>query len=372
MDFSQMLIGVAAVFFISNLFFSIFWMKNLFRTHQDKMSQEWEEQKNFQTQFLTQNYQLLENKISAFESRVQQNQLGLQSTLDQRWGEKMKEEFLFFEKMQKTLAQSEQHISALHQTHTQLGDSFSELNRVFRLPHLRGGMGEAILENILADALPMDQVFFQHAIAPGSTERVDAALLFGKHLLPIDSKFPREQVMGLFDYSTPQELEVARKTLQEVVKTQARSIAKKYIHPELGTTDMALIFFPNETLYFEVIRNLDLMETLNQIKVYPSSPNTLMVTLRSVQMAQEYYLLSKNSENTLKVIQKTRKHFETFQKRWDELGQSIRKTALLFDQGQSSLHQYESALPFQTQGTAPSDSVIIDPVEMPTRAPDSH
>ena len=106
--------------------------------------------------------------------------------------------------------------------------------------HLRGGFGEATLERLLADFLPLGSFELQYMVDPHSTERVDAIVKLAKQVLPIDSKFPREQVLPLFETHDPELLEGARKALATYVSTQAKSIAKKYIRPEHGTTDMAL------------------------------------------------------------------------------------------------------------------------------------
>jgi DNA recombination protein RmuC len=139
-----------------------------------------------------------------------------------------------------------------------------------------------------------------------------------RQLLPIDSKFPREQVLPLFESQDPTALETARKTLSEVIKTQAKSIAQKYIRPDHGTSDMALLFLPSETLYFEVIRNGDLFEALAKLKVFPVSPNTLAISLRSVAIAQDYYEMAKGVEKTVEDIKKARRHFEHFEKKFEQ------------------------------------------------------
>src|SRR5205823_6939512 len=144
----------------------------------------------------------------------------------------------------------------------------------------------------------------QYTVVPGSPERVDAVVKLPKQVLPIDSKFPREQVLPLFESQDPAVLEGARKALAEFVKGQAKSIADKYIRPDHGTTDMALLFLPSETLYFEVIRNGKLFEDICKLKVYPVSPNTLSISLHSVAMAQEYYDMARGVETTIEDIKK--------------------------------------------------------------------
>ncbi|MBU6375718.1 MAG: DNA recombination protein RmuC, partial [Bdellovibrionales bacterium] len=236
-----------------------------------------------------------------------------------------------------------------------VGQSISDLNSLLKLPHLRGGFGEATLERLLADFLPPGSYDTQVQVVPNSTERVDAVVKFSRQILPIDSKFPREQVLPLFDSQDPAELESARKTLSEVIKQQAKSIAEKYIHPEHGTTDMALIFLPSETLYFEITRNGKLFEDLNKLKVYPVSPNTLAVGLRSVAMAQEYYDMARGVEKTIEDIGKARKHFEHFEKKFDDVGKGLQKAQEAFHTAHTHLGRYETSV-FRLIGASAEES----------------
>src|SRR5208282_2275875 len=93
----------------------------------------------------------------------------------------------------------------------------------------------------------------------------------------------REQVLALFETDDPQALDWSRGEFERVMREQAKRIAG-YIRPEHGTTEMALMYLPSETLYMEAVLNAELSEWLNKRRVYPVSPNTLIVTLQSIQM----------------------------------------------------------------------------------------
>jgi DNA recombination protein RmuC len=281
----------------------------------------------------------LEVKFSSLEQQVGLRLEGIGKSVETKLGENLKEGFRHFAKVQEHLQAAELKLAALGA----VGQSISDLNSLLKLPHLRGGFGEATLERLLADFLPIGSYELQYQIGE-STERVDAIVKMAKQVLPIDSKFPREQVLPLFETQEPGQLAEARKALSEYVRTQAKSIAKKYIRPECGTTDMALLFLPSETLYFEVIRNGELFEAISKLKVYPVSPNTLSIGLRSVMMAQEYYDMSRGVEKTIEDVKKARKHFDHFEKRFEELGKNLRKAQDAFDTANSHLGHYESSV----------------------------
>jgi DNA recombination protein RmuC len=290
--------------------------------------------------------QALENKFQSLEQQVGLRLENIGKSVETKLNENLREGFKHFEKVQQHLQAAELKLAALNT----VGQSISDLNQLLKLPHLRGGFGEATLERLLADFLPIGSYELQYAVVPHSTERVDAIVKLAKQILPIDSKFPREQVLPLFESQDPQMLEVARKALSDFVKTQAKSMASKYIRPDYGTTDMALLFLPSEILYFEVIRNGELFETLAKLKVFPVSPNTLAISLRSVAIAQEYYEMARGVEKTIEDVKKARRHFEHFEKKFDDVGKGLKKAQEAFETAHTHLGHYGNSV-FRLTGT---------------------
>ncbi|MDR3608309.1 MAG: DNA recombination protein RmuC [Oligoflexia bacterium] len=284
--------------------------------------------------------QALESKFQSLEQQVGLRLETIGKNVENKLNENMKEGFLHFEKVQEHLKAAELKLASLNL----VGQSISDLNQLLKLPHLRGGFGEATLERLLADFLPVGSYELQYTIVPGSTERVDAIVRMARQVLPIDSKFPREQVLPLFESQDPALLETARKALSDFVKEQAKSIADKYIRPEHGTSDMALLFLPSETLYFEVIRNGKLFEHLAKLRVFPVSPNTLSIALKSVSIAQEYYELARGVERTIEDVKKARKHFEHFGNKFEEIGKGLKKAQEAFETANTHLNRYESSV----------------------------
>jgi len=282
----------------------------------------------------------LETRVKGLQSDVNTRLETIGKNVETKLEANLKEGFQHFEKVQMHLKSAEQQLSNLHQ----VGQSISDLNMLLKLPHLRGGFGEATLERILADFIPVGSYELQYAIVPGSLERVDAVVKLPRKILPIDSKFARESVLPLFESATPEALEEARKTLTEITRAQAKSIAQKYIHPEHNTTDMALLFVPSETLYFEIIRNIKLFEELSKLKVFPVSPNTLSITLHSISVAQEYYELARGVEKTIEDIRRARKHFDHFEQRFEDVGKGLQKAQEAYTTAQSHLGRYESSV----------------------------
>lgn len=285
------------------------------------------------TEVLNLRFQGLETQVSDRLTKIGEN-------VEAKLNANLKEGFQHFEKVQQHLASAELKLQELNQ----VGRSIQDLNSLLKLPHLRGSFGESTLEKLLADFLPVGSYETQYTIVPGSAERVDAIVRLARQVLPIDSKFPREQVLPLFESSNPEDLASARKILADFVKSEAKDIAKKYIRPEHGTTDLALLFLPSETLYFEVVRNPGLFEELSKLKVYPVSPNTLAMGLHSVTVAQEYYEMARGVEKTIEDVKKARRNFEHFEKKFEDVGKGLKKAQEAFETANTHLTRYESSV----------------------------
>ena len=296
----------------------------------------------------------LQNQFKSLESQVGLRLETIGKNVEGKLNENLKEGFKHFEKVQEHLQAAELKLQSLNV----VGQSISDLNNLLKLPHLRGSFGEASLERLLADFLPASSFELQYTVVPGSTERVDAIVRLARQVLPIDSKFPRDQVLPLFESQDPAMLEVARKALADFVKASAKSIADKYIRPDHGTTDMAMLFLPSETLYFEVIRNGKLFEEITKLKVYPVSPNTLAIGLKSVTMAQDYYDMSRGVEKTIEDIKKARRHFEHFENKFEDIGKGLKKAQEAFETANTHLGRYESSV-HRLVGEAPDPAMAL-------------
>lgn len=278
--------------------------------------------------------------LEAIKDKVNERLMTIGQQVQAKLDENMKEGFSHFEKVTEHLKKAEAQLIGV----SAVGTSINELNNLLKLPHLRGGFGEAALELLIADFLPPSLYEMQAQINPGVAERVDVLVKLPGANLPIDSKFPREQVLPLFETGDETRLAEARKALKGVVIAQAKEIALKYIRPEYGTTDMALMFLPSETLYFEVVRNAEIWGALQRMKVFPVSPNTLAVTLRGITLSFEYYRMAQGVEKTIEDIKKARKHFGHFAERFDGVGRQLDRAKDAYNIASTHLGRYSNSV----------------------------
>src|SRR5437016_7219628 len=285
------------------------------------------------TEFDRLNQQTAES-LESIRERVDAKLMAITEQVQSKLDQNIKEGFAQFEKVQQHLRAAEEQLRQVGA----LGHSINDLNNLLKLPHLRGQFGEASLERLLADFLPANMFEMQFAVNSGGG-RADAIIQFPDRRLPIDAKFPRDQVLALFESNDAKEIEDARHELVRVMKAEAKRI-KAYIQPESGTTDIALMYLPSETLYMEAIRNRELGDWLNQQHVFPVSPNTLLITLQTIALVHKWYEVASRFEKSRRGLAKAQKSFDYFQNQFENVGKSLSKAQEAFDTAQKHLKTY--------------------------------
>ena len=319
-----------------------------FQTMQEKVGEQLKSGREEQGKSLADVTEKLENKFSKLQETNQQQMEAIRAKVEgqlssigekvqSKLDENIREGFKHFDEVQKSLKAAEAQLLGV----STVGNSINELNNLLKLPHLRGKFGEATLDRLLNDLLP-NHLIERNANIPGAGQ-VEFLIKFAKAKIPLDSKFPREQVAPLFEVdSDPVRLTEARKKLSEVIRAESNRIAK-YIVPDFGTT-MALMFLPSETLYFEVIRDEKGCDDLYKKKVFPVSPNTLAISLKGISIANDYYEMSKGVDKTIEELQKTKKHFGNFQSQFDKIGDSLTKAEESYRVAQGHLGKYSGSV----------------------------
>src|SRR5437870_9616915 len=271
--------------------------------------------------------------LEAIRDRVDTRLLAITDQVQAKLDQNIKEGFAQFEKVQQHLKAAEEQLREVGV----IGHSINDLNNLLKLPHLRGTFGEASLERLLSDFLPANMFEMQCPVNGGG--RVDAMISFPDRRLPIDAKFPREQVLAFFEESSKEQLELARVEFVRVMKAEAKRI-KGYIQPEHGTTEIALMYLPSETLYMEAVRNRELADWLNQLHVFPVSPNTLLMTLQTIALVHKWYEVASRFEKSRQELAKAQKSFDHFQNQFETVGKSLGKAQEAFDKASTHLKTY--------------------------------
>ncbi|MBI4374284.1 MAG: DNA recombination protein RmuC, partial [Deltaproteobacteria bacterium] len=170
----------------------------------------------------------------------------------------------------------------------EIGKGLSSLQEILTSPKLRGSLGELFLGDLLAQVLPTEAFALQHSFQGG--EKVDAVIKTAHGMISVDSKFPLENFKRVLSAPSEEEQKSARRLFLQDVKRHIDGIATKYIRPDEGTLDYALMYIPAENVYYEIvlkengITEKDLLSYAHERKIFPVSPNSFYALLQTIAL----------------------------------------------------------------------------------------
>jgi len=191
---------------------------------------------------------------------------------------------------------------------SEIGRSMKELQEFLKSPKLRGNIGEEVLKDLINQMFPKNSFFLQHTFKSG--EKVDAALKTDAGLLPIDSKFPLENFQRILKAENKEEEKRVRKAFVSDVKKHIKDISQKYILPEEGTMDFALMYIPSEAVFYEIVNLTELTDFAKGLRVYPVSPSTLYAHLQTILLSFEGKKMEATSREVLQLLRALQKDYE--------------------------------------------------------------
>jgi len=218
----------------------------------------------------------------------------------------------------------------------------SSFQEIFKSPKLRGQWGEASLEHILSQHFPEELYKLQYLFSSG--EQVDAALkLPNGRVLPIDAKFPSEN-FGRMIESSGEERDVFQRKFIGDVKNRINEIAEKYILPGEGTTEFALMYIPAEAIYYEIVNNIgrefDLTNYAMSKRVVTTSPNTIYLTLRTVEHWFKDTQISRQTQDILRRLDRVRSDASKLMNDFRKLGSHLRNAVSSYDSSEKRLNVF--------------------------------
>lgn len=235
----------------------------------------------------------------------------------------------------------------------ELGQSMRELQVFLQSPKLRGNIGEQVLKDLITQSFPKNSFHLQYAFKSG--DKVDAAIKTSAGILPIDSKFPLENFRRMTTADSKLERSAAKKEFGRDVKKHIEAIAKKYILPEEGTLDLAIMYIPSESVYHEIAGTPELLEYAKSQRIYPVSPNTLYLVLQSLLLSFEGQKVEAKTREIFRILRAVQKDYSKTGDALDLLGKhvnnafntfsNVSKSFSLMGQKLDSSHQLESAAP---------------------------
>jgi len=242
-----------------------------------------------------------------------------------------------------------------------VGKDIASLQEILRSPKLRGGLGELFLGDLLAQIFPPAHYSLQYRFKSG--EAVDAVIRVGQSLVPVDAKFPLENFKRVVETATEEERKTAKKKFIADVKKHIDAIAGKYILPDEGTFDFALMYIPAENVYYELIIKDEVVDTdkalLNYAftkRVIPVSPNSFYAYLQTILLGLKGLHIEAQAQDILKNLARLSGDFEKFRTDFELVGKHLTNTKTKYDDADKRLEKFSDRLQ-ALSGTGPADTI---------------
>jgi DNA recombination protein RmuC len=229
-----------------------------------------------------------------------------------------------------------------------IGKDIAGLEQILKSPKVRGGLGESFLESLLGQILPREHYDLQYGFATG--DRVDAVVRIGGRLVPVDAKFPLENFRRMSEETDDDRRRQFRRAFGRDVKARVDEIAKRYILPDEGTFDFALMYIPAENVYYEIIVKDDGVEEEAPAtyamgrQVIPVSPNSLYAYLQVIVLGLRGLQIEKEAREIQSRLGRLRGDLDKFRDSFDVVGKHLTNARNKYDDAAAALDRVEAKL----------------------------
>ncbi len=217
-----------------------------------------------------------------------------------------------------------------------------DLSDIFLIPHTRGGIGETLLEELLKNWLPKKSFSLQYAFKNGT--RVDAVIRLGKNIIPIDSKFPLESLKRFL--KNENRGKPLPGDVKKVFRKYVEEISRKYIRPEEGTLQFALLYIPSERIYYHAFAEADngLVEESLRLGIIPVSPSTLFLYIQTAAYGLRGLNFSERQKEITALILQLRTDFTAFTRQFTLTGNHLRNLQKSYEDSFSRFNKLDMLL----------------------------
>ncbi len=187
-------------------------------------------------------------------------------------------------------------------------EEFSELMH----PKLRGNIGEQVLSDMLAQIFAPMHYKMQYKFRDG--QMVDAVVHTKSGIIPIDSKFPLENFKQMTRAVSDEIRKIALRDFNKMVKRHVDDISKKYILPDEGTVNFAVMYIPSENVYYHILTDDEsgLLEYAKNKNVLLVSPHGFFSFLRVILMGMERNKLQEQAQKIWDILKGVQQESEKF------------------------------------------------------------
>lgn len=250
---------------------------------------------------------------------------------------------------------------------SEISKSMRDLQAFLQSPKLRGNIGEQVLTDLISQIFPKKSFHLQYKFKSG--HKVDAVIRTDAGILPIDSKFPMENFQKMVSGETKKERDAAKREFLKDVRRHINDIAKKYILPEEGTMDFALMYVPSEPVYYEIVNATELTDYARNKRVYPVSPTTLYAHLQMILLSFEGKKIETRAREIFILLRAIQKDYEKVENHLGTLGGHIANAYNKFSEVTGSFARMGQKLTSTHRLEKPTETEAEREDEQPTPDP---
>jgi DNA recombination protein RmuC len=244
---------------------------------------------------------------------------------------------------------------------------FQRFEQLLRPPKARGGVGELMLKQLLADVLPVEKFTLQHGFRSG--ERVDAVIRLDGMLIPIDAKFPLDNFRRVVEAPDDQARELHARAFARDVKGHIDAIAEKYIRPDEGTCEFAFMYLPTEGVYYELVCNriggdANPVEHAQKRKVFPVSPNSFYTYLLTLAQGFKGLQIEEHAREVMAYVADLNRDFDKFKGDFELLGKHLGNAQTKYGDSEKRLSRFETKLERAAESELP-EPARVELAELP-------
>ncbi len=264
---------------------------------------------------------------------LQQQIQSINQSLDTKLSESNKVLQNQFSESTKIVKDVTEQLASLSATNKQVigfAGQLQSLENILKNPKQRGILGEYYLEEALKNVFNPKQYQMQYKFQDGDI--VDAVIFLGNDkMIPVDSKFSLENYNRIVKEQDLQKRIELEKLFKQDLKNRIDETAK-YVRPDEGTLDFAIMFIPSETIYYDLLVNdvgaikantRDLLEYGHEKHVQIVSPTTFYVQLQTIIKGLKSFQIEKQAMEIKKNIEKLERHLLSYDQYMQKLGNHL-------------------------------------------------
>jgi len=237
-------------------------------------------------------------------------------------------------------------------------NDLKRLEQALRPPKARGGFGELLLANLLSDRLPTGAYELEYGFRDG--QRVDAVIKVDR-LVPVDAKFPLDNFERLVEAESDEHRVLAERAFARDLKVHVDAIAQKYIRPDEGTYDFALMYLPSEGVYYELVcgKTGALLSYAHDKRVFPVSPTTFTSQLQVIALGLKGMQIEHRAQEVMAYCAQLQNDFGRFRDDFQVVGKHLGNAQSKWAEADRRLDRVEGKL----EKAADWEDVAVEAVE---------